>query len=838
MPTPCEALATAAEVQELREQLNELLGEKEDGSKVNLFTKGQGSTTLLAGGALTLLGMAKVNAPKVIVDIIKSTPTPRGFAVDAAKGQVLHELLKGNGSKVPSPPLNDVTKLAGQGAGAASTAVQVGGTSAASLMLVATLVQIVGALALNIATVNILGGRIDAEAAGTQAALDQQNNTMLRLYQKHQGDFEAINAQLEANDIIAAQNRQTFAILKSDLQQNTLEIGTFNDKLAAAQTQIDNLIAENNSHVAKINDLQDDLIAVKADLTAQVTTVSDQLAEAVKIIDTQKIQIEQANIRATEIEARTTAIEEKIAQFEVESSQNRADWQELRAEIDLIKELNPSLITERPSFEEHNYAKVTYYETAEQTYERLFEEHNKPADQRKPWSQITQYELSSELAERFARQELRARKHGFSSSSGLTQTAAAQTGILELADKLGDPTLAPSTIPKEITKEDLQNDPDTFKERFAAFIDRITPNVIPDLIEDVNANIDSRFDALTTILGAAVIPRLNDLTQNTTEPKIAKAVETGICNSLNNPSACPTVPGVPNPTQGLKGHQDWLNGLLNGADLAQGTVMAKAIDRIDKTVHHDKWGIEKIFKFGEKAWEATNADKVLQVVNTTLLIHNAMMLSNNLLSTMGEATSMALQAIGIKDHTDNPIDVNSLVQSKITAMLSSVLGAENYKALTARIAKANRIYQSGINILDATRNMFDATHSIGEVTLRHTGEIGNALRNAGVVAEDSYQEMVEKVNPASKRLMGLEKFRNGIDVAEEAFDSVAQVSGNVLEIQQNITEIKTSKTAMITEMETDKTAKKDTRDVIKQESQVTAELVKADFQAAPSTSNP
>jgi hypothetical protein len=838
MPTPCEALATAAEVQELREQLNALLGEKEDGTKVSLFAKGQGNTTLLAGGALTLLGMAKVNAPKVIVDIIKSTPTPQGFAVDAAKGQVLHELLKGNGTKVPATPLNDTTKLAGQGAGAATTATQVGGTAAGSLMLLATLVQIAGTLALNKATVDILGNRIDAEAAGTQTALDTQQNTMLRLYQKHQGDFAAINAQLEANDQVAAQNRQTFAILKSDLQQNSLEIGTFNSKLTAAQTQINDLITQNNSHVAKINQLEDDLVTVKADLTAQVNTVTSQLAEAVKIIEAQKIDIEKTNERVAEYEARATAIEEKIAQFETDSAQNRADWQELRAEIDLIKELNPSLITERPTIEEHNYDKVTYYETAEQTYERLFKEHNKPADQRKAWSQITQFELTSELAERFARQEIQAKKHGFASTAGLTQSAAVQTGVLELADKLGDPTLEPSTIPKEITKEDLQNDPDTFKERFAAFIERITPNVSPKLLEDINTKIDDRFDAISTIIGTAVIPRLNDLTSSVSEPKIAKAVEAGLCNSLNNPSACPITPGNPNPTQGLKGQQDWLNGLLNGADLAQGTVMAKAIDRIDKTVHHKDWGLETVQKFADTAWKATQADKVLQVVNTTLLIHNAMMLSNNLFQTMGEATSMALQAVGITDHANQPIDVNTLVQGKINAMLSSVLGAANYKALTARIAKANRIYQSGINILDATRNMFDATHSIGEVTLRHTGEIGNALRNAGVVAEDSYQEMVEKVNPASKRLMGLEKFRAGIDVAEEAFDSVSQVSGNVLEIQQNIAEIKTSKTAMIKEMETDKTAKKAAEVITKQESQVTANPAKADFEAAPPKTSP
>jgi hypothetical protein len=266
-------------------------------------------------------------------------------------------------------------------------------------------------------------------------------------------------------------------------------------------------------------------------------------------------------------------------------------------------------------------------------------------------------------------------------------------------------------------------------------------------------------------------------------------------------------------------------GTLQGVTVAQNIITHGILK-------NPKFGLEKIQGFADTAWKATHADKVLQVVNTTLLIHNAMMLSNNLFQTMGEATSMALQAVQPSNHKGEPIDVNSLVKNKINSVLSSVLGAENYKALTARIAKANRIYQSGINILDATRNMFDATHSIAEVTLKHTGEIGNALRSAGVVYEDAYNNMVEKVNPASKRLMGLQKFRDEIEVVEEAFDSVSQVSSNVLEIRENVKEIKDGKAAMVKEMDDDIKAKKDTGTDTKAASQVTANPVKADFEAA------
>ena len=272
--------------------------------------------------------------------------------------------------------------------------------------------------------------------------------------------------------------------------------------------------------------------------------------------------------------------------------------------------------------------------------------------------------------------------------------------------------------------------------------------------------------------------------------------------------------------------------------MLQGGFIQQAVKRIDDTVHHGTWGIQKIFEFGETAWKATHADKVLQVVNTTLMIHNAMMLSNSLGQTIGEAVNISLQALGIKDHADQVIDVNQLVRSKIHSMLEGLLGAEETALLSARIAKANRIYQTGINMLDATRSMFDSAHAIAEVGVSNTGKIGNALRDAGVVAEDSYQEMIERINPQSKRLLGLQKFRDGLEVAENAVNSVAQISSNVVEIEQNVTQLKTEKAALVKEIDDDIKVKTDAKNLTKQESQVTADPAKADFEAAPPKPSP
>ena len=72
-------------------------------------------------------------------------------------------------------------------------------------------------------------------------------------------------------------------------------------------------------------------------------------------------------------------------------------------------------------------------------------------------------------------------------------------------------------------------------------------------------------------------------------------------------------------------------------------------------------------------------------------------------------------------------------KAKMTELLSSVIGATNYEALTKKIAAANRIYQSAANVLDLTRSLFDSARNVAELTAENTGKIGNALRESGAV---------------------------------------------------------------------------------------------------------
>ena len=149
--------------------------------------------------------------------------------------------------------------------------------------------------------------------------------------------------------------------------------------------------------------------------------------------------------------------------------------------------------------------------------------------------------------------------------------------------------------------------------------------------------------------------------------------------------------------------------------------------------------------------------------------------------------------------------------------------------ITARIAKANRIYQTGINLLDTTYSLFDSARTVAELTGEYTGKIGNALRESGAVYEDAYEEFLEKINPQNAAMRRLGSFRDKIEVAENAFDSVAQISGSVLEVKETVGQIKEEKTELKAELDDFLKAQEEEKDTAKTQVQVATEVNENDF---------
>ena len=366
-----------------------------------------------------------------------------------------------------------------------------------------------------------------------------------------------------------------------------------------------------------------------------------------------------------------------------------------------------------------------------------------------------------------------------------------------------------------------------FKDKLAEFLKWIQPGdkVTPEQIEEIKTSVGIE---VGTLVGASVIPRLDNLTNLVSFPNIRNAAEDAICRSVNGQSNC-SLPGVPSPTRGLKGLTDNLEAKLGAATLAAELNITRIVSKIDDTVHHATWGLEKAQGFADKAWKATHADKILNGITTALVIHNATMLSKNLTVTVGEAASSVLNAIGIKDSDGDPFDVNAVVKAKMTELISSVVGATNYEALTKKIAAANRIYQSAANVLDLTRSLFDSARNVAELTAENTGRIGNALRESGAVYEDAYELMLEKVNPQNQAQRRLEGLSNTLQALEQGASTISEISSEVIETKDNITELKAERKQLADETKLILDAKKIEEDDVKTESQAETEVTKIDF---------
>jgi hypothetical protein len=238
------------------------------------------------------------------------------------------------------------------------------------------------------------------------------------------------------------------------------------------------------------------------------------------------------------------------------------------------------------------------------------------------------------------------------------------------------------------------------------------------------------------------------------------------------------------------------NGILNaintGANAAQLTILNTINSKLGDSITGGlSGGLKRIFDNGI-------VDRAIAVYSLILSFHNAAMLSNSLFQSILGAGDLILQALGfkVKDAEGNQIDLTQSVGVLWQQFLTNMLGAETVKSINENWAKWNRIYQSAANLLSLTQSMIDSVRSVLEVSAQYTGKIGNALKSAGVVFEDSYDWMSEKVSAARGRLAAFQRFSEGLETAENISSNVASVAGSVVSVQSELNEFKQEKTKL------------------------------------------
>ena len=233
-----------------------------------------------------------------------------------------------------------------------------------------------------------------------------------------------------------------------------------------------------------------------------------------------------------------------------------------------------------------------------------------------------------------------------------------------------------------------------------------------------------------------------------------------------------------------KNTNNWGTNILNKLNTAANAAQLALLKKIDLKmgVQIANGGLSGAVK---RIFENKLFDRAIAVTTLVTTFHNALMLSNSLVTTLFSATDNILNAVGIKikDEKGSEIGIQQIVNNLTTNLANTLFGAENVATLNANFKKANRVYQSAANIVDSVRSMTDSVRNVTEFAAENTGRIGNALKTYQVIAPDAYNWMPEQVNSQSiwvQRLQNLEEAASGIEM----------VSGEVLSITQNANEIK------------------------------------------------
>ncbi len=332
----CEDLATKAELQQLRNQLNILLGTSSAGSAIDVLNQGNFDNTHLGN----LLNNA-------ITDISIEQATA-GIAVPITIGGIaawnwLAGTATGTAKSLPS--MGRLSTAVSGTLAKAQLALEGLKSTAALLPILSFLASAGVTLVLTNASVTVLGERIDQNEQAIRA-FDKDYINLLTLYNKANKDISALNATLAQNEItfnaqiaINSQQQQDIIKLRSNIQ--TLEQGfqTQQSALDKANQQITNanvaiteletaLEAANLQHTEDINYL-----------ALEIESLNAQLTNANEVFDEMFLALQNAQEVIAAQEEKITKNSADIVNLQLLTSYYRSEFIALKLDIEEQRDL-------------------------------------------------------------------------------------------------------------------------------------------------------------------------------------------------------------------------------------------------------------------------------------------------------------------------------------------------------------------------------------------------------------------------------------------------------------------------------------------------------------------
>jgi hypothetical protein len=186
-------------------------------------------------------------------------------------------------------------------------------------------------------------------------------------------------------------------------------------------------------------------------------------------------------------------------------------------------------------------------------------------------------------------------------------------------------------------------------------------------------------------------------------------------------------------------------------------------------------------------WDILN--RLLNLMTFAATVHNAQMLSNNLVTTLIGTIQNVVNFLELKDSEGKGYDVNELIKQSIEQFLKNALGESAFNNLSTNWKNANRIYQSAGNLFNSMLSFGDITTQALQLVTGQTSKIGNALRAWGTVGEKAYTWMNPNPNFNNPYLMKLNSLNDTASIVEEVSQQPQTVKEAKKEVEDNAAQL-------------------------------------------------
>lgn len=726
MTLVCEDLATKAELAELKQKLNQLLGKQVGGGEIDVLEQGDFEGTLikekldLAESAIQDIELHDGGGSKVsIVDDIALLGLVEGS----------HKLVKTQGKTLTNPLsfLTETTKktvktlIQNRSIG---KVVAVGAiASSANIAVVASLASIVTSLGLSIAQTKVSGFRMD-QIEKMVLSYNQDYTNIINLLDKQKGNINKASQEIQKANKQIAENQIINQELAKALDKSELNVQNLNNEVDIANQHIAKLETANLEIIEQIENFEGEVTAEIAELKTANENLTENLTIAKTNIANLTKVIEQLGTDVAMLKARNTELKIEIDKLKIQHSITVADIIALKKEIELNETLTNSKLKLLS-------AKLVLVEDA--------------------------------------------LKKGNTSGGGFplsaqTEVANTQMKTLELTNLLAGNPLNNSDLQIETYQLGFDNPFTSIFSQLLPQINITNPEVTPMQLNEITTAIGEKIDTKFDDIGLGNVPGdVTTIKNNTTPEKIKQNVDESICKQTQ-PDKC-IEKNIKQPLE------EQINNTYNNLNINLLAIPNLFSDCCDLMAQK----IQELEDMLTKAWNSTTEDKKINAINNSLLLHNAMLLSQNINETIPKIQNFSLQNIAPTDYQENPLDLSGKITDILTPFPDSTSNLDNPLSLQSILTTYNQTIQSTYGTIFALENVKTSTLQGLKTLGNYTTTLGNLLQIQGVLESNSYPWMWENFNLET----ALNGFIGKYSVSQSLIDDISSLSIQGLPIIEN-----------------------------------------------------